>query len=92
MIKLTAQHEKFIDAAAGLYPGQAEFSKSQIKKICAETGCPNPSWLQKAKYRCGPGTYSLELEGVQVPANVVAVSVPVTVAPPVTVSNFLTLS
>tara|TARA_Y100000361_G_scaffold4652_1_gene4013 strand:+ start:11980 stop:13143 length:1164 start_codon:yes stop_codon:yes gene_type:complete len=71
MIKLTAQHEKFIDAAAGLYPGQAEFSKSQIKKICAETGCPNPSWLQKAKYRCGHGTYSLELAGVKVAANVV---------------------
>ena len=26
MIKITAQHEKFIDAAAVLYPGQAEFS------------------------------------------------------------------
>ena len=71
MIKLTAQHEKFIDAAAGLYPGQAEFSKSQIKKICAETGCPNPSWLQKPSYRVGHGTYSLELAGVAVQNNVV---------------------
>ena len=42
MIKLTAQHEKFIDAAAEIYPGQSEFSKSQIKKVCAEKGCPNP--------------------------------------------------
>jgi len=71
MIKLTAQHEKFIDAAAGLYPGQAEFSKSQIKKICVETGCPNPSWLQKPAYRVGHGTYSLELAGVAVQNNVV---------------------
>ena len=71
MIKLTAQHEKFIDAAAGLYPGQAEFSKSQIKKIVKETGCPNPSWLQKPAYRVGHGTYSLELAGVAVQNNVV---------------------
>jgi len=71
MIKLTAQHEKFIDAAAEIYPGQSEFSKSQIKKVCAEKGCPNPSWLQKSEYRVGHGTYSLELAGVAVQNNVV---------------------
>ena len=71
MINLTAQHEKFIDAAAEVYPGQAEFSKSQIKKICQETGCPNPSWLQKPTFRVGHGTYSLELAGVSVQNNVV---------------------
>ena len=43
MIKITAQHEKFIDAAAEVYPGQAEFSTSQIRNITAETGCPFPS-------------------------------------------------
>ena len=75
MIKITAQHEKFIDSAAGLYPGQAEFSKSQIKKICAETGCPNPSWLQKPAYRVGHGTYSLEMAGVAVQNNVVELPV-----------------
>ena len=71
MIKITAQHEKFIDAAGIQYPGQSEFSKSQIKKICSETGCPNPSWLQKSEYRVGHGTYSLELAGVAVQNNVV---------------------
>ena len=34
MIKITAQHEKFIESANEVYPGQSEFSKSQIKKIC----------------------------------------------------------
>jgi MoxR-like ATPase len=75
MIKITAQHEKFIDAAAGLYPGQAEFSKSQIKKICAETQCPNPSWLQKPAYRVGHGTYSLEMAGVAIHNNVIELPV-----------------
>jgi MoxR-like ATPase len=65
-IQITAQHEKFIDAASEVYPGQSEFSKSQIKKVCAEKGCPNPSWLQKSEFRVGHGTYSLELAGVAV--------------------------
>ncbi len=70
-IKITAQHEKFIDAAAQVYPGQSEFSRSQIRKVVAETGCPNPSWFTKAKFRSGAGTYSLELAGVAVQNNVV---------------------
>ncbi len=64
MIKITAQHEKFIDAASTVYPGQSEFSLSQVKKIIKETGCPKPSWLLKKEYRVGHGTYSLELAGV----------------------------
>ena len=71
MIKITAQHEKFIDAAAKVYPGQAEFSTSQIRNVTAETGCPFPSWLCKPDYRVGHGTYSLELAGVAVATNVV---------------------
>ena len=71
MIKITAQHEKFIDAAATVYPGQSEFSRSQIRKVVAETGCPNPSWFTKAQFRSGAGTYSLELAGVAVQNNVV---------------------
>ena len=69
MIKITAQHEKFIDAAAEVYPGQAEFSTSQIRNVTAETGCPFPSWLCKPDYRVGHGTYSLELAGVAVATN-----------------------
>ena len=64
MIKITAQHEKFIDAAAGMYPGQTEFSKLQIRKIVEENGCPFPSWFARKEYRVGHGTYSLELAGV----------------------------
>ena len=64
MIKITAQHEKFIDAAAGMYPGQTEFSKLQIRKIVEETGCPSPSWFTKKEFRVGHGTYSFELAGV----------------------------
>ena len=64
MIKITAQHEKFIDAAAAMYPGQTEFSKSQIRKIVEENGCPFPSWFARKEYRVGHGTYSLELAGV----------------------------
>ena len=71
MIKITAQHEKFIDAAATVYPGQSEFSTSQIRNVTAETGCPFPSWLCKPDYRVGHGTYSLELAGVAVQNNVV---------------------
>ena len=64
MIKITAQHEKFIDAAGIVFPGQVEFSTSQVRKIVSETGCPTPSWLLKPEYRVGHGTYSLELAGV----------------------------
>ena len=71
MIKLTAQHEKFINAAGEVYPGQSEFSTSQIKDVIKETGCPFPSWLTKKDYRVGHGTYSLELAGVAVQQNVV---------------------
>ena len=71
MIKITAQHEKFITAASEVYPGQAEFSLTQIKKIMAETGCPKPSWLTKPDYRVGHGLYSLEMAGVAVQNNVV---------------------
>ena len=71
MIKITAQHEKFIDAAAEVYPGQAEFSTSQIRNVTAETGCPFPSWLCKPDFRVGHGTYSLELAGVAVQNNVI---------------------
>ena len=71
MIKITAQHEKFIDAAATVYPGQAEFSTSQIRNVQAETGCPFPSWLCTPEFRVGHGTYSLELAGVAVQNNVV---------------------
>ncbi len=71
MIKLTAQHEKFINAAGEVYPGQSEFSTSQIKNVIKETGCPFPSWLTKKDYRVGHGTYSLELAGVAVQQNVV---------------------
>ena len=72
-IQITAQHEKFIDAAQEIYPGQSEFSKSQIKKVCVETGCPNPSWLQKSDFRVGHGTYSLELAGVAVATNIASI-------------------
>ena len=71
MIKITAQHEKFIDAAAEVYPGQSEFSTSQIRNVINETGCPFPSWLTKKDYRVGHGTYSLELAGIAVQNNVV---------------------
>jgi len=64
MIKITAQHEKFIDAATIVFPGQVEFSTAQVRKIVLETGCPTPSWLLKPEYRVGHGTYSLELAGV----------------------------
>ena len=64
MIKITAQHEKFIDAADIVFPGQVEFSTFQVRKIVSETGCPTPSWLLKPEYRVGHGTYSLELAGV----------------------------
>ena len=70
-IKITAQHEKFINAAAEVYPGQSEFSTSQIRNVQKEKGCPFPSWLTKSKYRVGHGTYSLELAGVAVQNNVV---------------------
>ena len=63
-IKITAQHEKFIDAANIVFPGQVEFSTTQVRKIVSETGCPTPSWLLKPEYRVGHGTYSLELAGV----------------------------
>ena len=43
-IKVTAHHEKFIDAASKLFPGQSEFSVSQIKRIVSESGCPSPGW------------------------------------------------
>ena len=75
MIKITAQHEKFIDSAAKVYPGQSEFSTSQIRNVINETGCPFPSWLTKKDYRVGHGTYSLELAGVAVQNNVVDLSV-----------------
>ena len=92
MIKITAQHEKFIDAAGIQYPGQSEFSKSQIKKICSETGCPNPSWLQKTEYRVGHGTYSLELAGVAVQNNVVDLPVsPTSVGVPSNIINDVTV-
>ena len=74
-IQITAQHEKFIDAASEVYPGQSEFSKSQIKKVCAEKGCPNPSWLQKSEFRVGHGTYSLELAGVAVATSIATIPV-----------------
>ena len=64
MIKITAQHEKFIDAASIVFPGQVEFSTAQVRKIVSETGCPTPFWLLKPEYRVGHGTYSLELAGV----------------------------
>ena len=63
-IKVTAQHEKFIDAANSVFPGQVEFSTAQIRKIQNETSCPWPSWLMKKEYRVGHGIYSLELAGV----------------------------
>jgi len=74
-INITAQHEKFIDGAALVYPGQSEFSKSQIKKVCSETGCPNPSWLQKPAFRVGHGTYSMEMAGVSVASNITTIPV-----------------
>jgi len=70
-ITITAQHEKFINAAAEVYPGQKEFGTSQIRNVVKETGCPFPSWLTKKDFRCGHGTYSLELAGVAVTSNVV---------------------
>ena len=63
-VKITAQHEKFIDAANSVFPGQVEFSTAQIRKIQNETSCPWPSWLMKKEYRVGHGIYSLELAGV----------------------------
>ena len=71
MIKITAQHNKFIDAAGTVYPGQEEFSTSQIRNVVKETGCPWPSWFMRKEFRVGHGTYSLELAGVAVQNNVV---------------------
>jgi len=70
-IKITAAHEKFINAANTVYPGQVEFSNSQVRKIVAETGCPRPSWFLQPAYRVCHGTYSLELAGVAAAPNVV---------------------
>ena len=85
-IKVTAHHEKFIDAASKLFPGQSEFSVSQIKRIVSESGCPRPGWLIKPKYRVGHGTYSLELAGIQA-ANVV--ELPTSKTPPTIGVNLL---
>ena len=81
MIKVTAQHEKFINAAGEVYPGQSEFSTSQIKNVVKETGCPFPSWLTKKDYRVGHGTYSLEMAGIAVQNNVVDLPVTTVGAP-----------
>ena len=70
-VKITAAHEKFINAANIVFPGQVEFSTSQVRKIAAETNCPTPSWLLKPEYRVGHGTYSMELAGVATASNVV---------------------
>ena len=85
-IKVTAHHEKFIDAASKLFPDQSEFSVSQIKRIVSESGCPRPGWLIKPKYRVGHGTYSLELAGIQA-ANVV--ELPTSKTPPTIGVNLL---
>jgi len=92
MIKVTAQHEKFINAAAEVYPGQAEFSTSQIKNVIKETGCPFPSWLTKKDYRVGHGTYSLEMAGIAVQNNVVDLPVgSTTVGAPSVLMNDVTV-
>ena len=85
-IKVTAHHEKFIDAASKLFPCQSEFSVSQSKRIVSESGCPRPGWLIKPKYRVGHGTYSLELAGIQA-ANVV--ELPTSKTPPTIGVNLL---
>ena len=91
-IKITAQHEKFINAAAEVYPGQSEFSTSQIRNVQKEKGCPFPSWLTKSKYRVGHGTYSLELAGVAVQNNVVDLPVgSTTVSAPNVLMNDVTV-
>ena len=91
-IKITAQHEKFINAAAEVYPGQSEFSTSQIRNIQKEQGCPFPSWLTKSEYRVGHGTYSLELAGVAVQNNVVDLPVgSTTVSAPNVLMNDITV-
>jgi len=91
-IKVTAQHEKFINAAAEVYPGQSEFSTSQIRNIQKEQGCPFPSWLTKSEYRVGHGTYSLELAGVAVQNNVVDLPVgSTTVSAPNVLMNDVTV-
>ena len=72
-IKVTAQHEKFLNAAEEVLPNQVEFSTSQIRRIVKETGCPSPSWLVRPEYRVGHGTYSLELAGIT--SNVVSLPV-----------------
>ena len=91
-IKITAQHEKFINAAAEVYPGQSEFSTSQIRNIQKEQGCPFPSWLTKSEYRVGHGTYSLELAGVAVQNNVVDLPVgSTTVSAPNVLMNDVTV-
>ena len=63
-IKITAQHEKFLNAAQEILPNMVEFSTSQIRRIVKESGCPRPSWLIRPKYRVSHGTYSLELAGI----------------------------
>ena len=91
-IKITAQHEKFINAAAEVYPGQSEFSTSQIRNVQKEKGCPFPSWLTKSEYRVGHGTYSLELAGVAVQNNVVDLPVgSTTVSAPNVLMNDVTV-
>ena len=80
MIKITAQHEKFINAATEVYPGRSDFSTSEIRAIIKETGCPWPSWLCRPDYRVSHGVYSLELAGVAVSNNVVDLPVGATPA------------
>ena len=60
-MNLNANHYRFLDACSDQMPGQVEFSKSTVRKICDTANIPFPSWLiRKPQFKGGYGTYSIE--------------------------------
>ena len=60
-MNLNANHYRFLDACSDQMPGQVEFSKSTVRKICDTANIPFPSWLiRKPQFKAGYGTYSIE--------------------------------
>ena len=60
-MNLNANHYRFLDACSEQFPGQVEFSKSTVRKVCETANIPFPSWLiRKPQFKAGYGTYSIE--------------------------------
>tara|TARA_B100001250_G_scaffold130682_1_gene111454 strand:- start:28128 stop:29318 length:1191 start_codon:yes stop_codon:yes gene_type:complete len=60
-MNLNANHYRFLDACSEQFPGQVEFSKSTVRKVCDTANIPFPSWLiRKPQFKAGYGTYSIE--------------------------------